>query len=97
MHIFFKSFASIVTYLIYNLYKSIRIEEIHTVNTIQDRYLNKDDKDDISIRSKQDERLSFRSTIARIFKMMTVDMKNHDRIDNIIIETRAQIFFKIEK
>ena len=40
----FPSCISISTYLIYNMYGSIRIEEINTVNTVQDRYLNYDGK-----------------------------------------------------
>ena len=34
---------------------------------------------------------SFQSTSARIDKMMTDDMKNHDRTDKSDIETRTEI------
>ena len=47
-----RSSISISTDLIYSIYGSIRIEEIHTANTTEDRYLNYDGKDEISIWSK---------------------------------------------
>ena len=44
MHIFLDLVLVFQSTLIYNMYGSIRIEEINTVNSFLDRYLNYDGK-----------------------------------------------------
>ena len=90
--------------LFYDMYGSIRIEEINTVNTVQDRYLNYDGKvkmtitqelktwDEISMRSKHRwKTYLFSQLVQEYISDDDWRFENHDRTDKIDFETRAEI------